>query len=1716
MKVRNLKQYIEILTGDSNAVPALGGGDDLLLKEFYGRVENLDQHITDLPNFATDARTQIFYELMQNAEDAESESLHFFFDDDGILILNNGFPFRTDSSEEGGQLFEFLFKGKGRKANNPNQIGEHGQGSKLLYTLILPNEYGGDKKAAVRKNLIHDLNGPILFSWQRESDITQLFVWKDESFEYTGNCQDLYYPLLAKIVLTYYPAELEEVATLYDGHEEQLFSKTEMVSLVQFLNKIRSNVTWTDFRRGTLLYIPLGEGQGEKMVSNWGSALKQGISISLDFLKHLKYVYVNGEQIRRSGLHVVQLANLTGGEKPVPLQLAMPKVGERLPDLAINFYKFFPIARARYGLNYLINTKAYDVGAARQEIDITDDNNNHILMDISVRIVEYIQQLRNAENREELIQFLRCVVHSVPQDSLFREHFHDKILQAFAENLPTETGFADSATTVRIKKTTLPIRPEDLGISGWEWLDESLSDLYDQIERFLSVPSYTLTGLLEAAATNEQYKTWMIGLSDEHYQQLLEGIQTEVIKEPSRIQNIRCWRFPNGEVYTLKDILQDESLILVLPEIQVLNPFLQRAQALLGGRELDRLEDLDHLIKRSVAALPALMWDRVTTQLAALESLTRDDKWAIFRVYHSNPVAQKHLAGQLSIFLNTKGEKRALGQLSNQTTEWAPSGILDMLTMLASEVIPEMQLYFIKKEEVWPYLLNNWQMVEARLSADTGTYKNKLLDLNDIQSANKPSRFLSDSTPWVLLPSGDLAAPAEVFAQETLGSLSAEQYTRLSKFITSNTDLKLVDGNLVSVILAATFAPLPQSGLSALKSALQENETKIDRTTLEILPKIRNHAEGFFRFFTIQKSDIPTQYTLSKNDGKNIQYYTKDEKLIEFLEQQEGYYLTPKELLNVFEGDSTLKNEIKDDDFVLDLIDEFDAQRAFIDIVSNRNNTNIKELYLEKITTINLSSGSEPTTYIGTFEFKTVKIITSYEPWIKKYKNIIQIDGISITDFEYTDEVKIGDVKPPFSLARLLPEKFGDLSGKLAAVKPKMESRSFGKLLDNQKHDPIKIVPEIEAPDAYQLAFLLAFYQYKSERPTPWDIESVSWENVKKENALQEFYERKMTFFSDFDFPEGWFNIHTAYATTEHDLLLEQEKVYPWILEWMNKSDDANHRRQFLTDAGFRDASDWVIQLRRKFRNEESIHEKDLVEAFSSDVERLEATLGWIKHRFNVIELKSGRDISLRKILDYYWTDHNRLPEVVPVLNSGIGGDKMHLRFKSPDWNKVRYITSLADEQEHLWRDVVDREDYAFLYTPDSFGNKFREGLSRKMSISEARLIKSIAISANEPKAWEEKVYKAWKAEDRVDLNIFLLDRPVPFLYYFETDNVSVPIDLRDNVKADRDRDDIYIHQEFPSENIYQVLSDHQEVLFRSDPDKLVRLLTKKLAFSAEDDDLLTDNQKDKIRNNPESYRRIIDLPEEDILMLSENADKIVPLIRDSNIEELHRFLLETDKNTRSQILDHIDLIKTMSDMDLFDILGQLLKKADKEQLEKLVEMWDEIEQELEKEKSNPKPVALIGYIGERLVYLWLMRNEKNLEDVEHVGLDRLPYDVFLHYNNNPFFIEVKTTIKSVKDQDETIPFFLRASQYEFIQSHPNEDYVVVRLSLSDLGLSYLYDNFKVMGPDLNVILNQCKDQIDEHLNKYLSSQTSANRFKTTRMIFKMNIPKFDQEFWED
>ena len=78
MKVRDLKQYIRTICYDKEALEDLGTDNEIFLETMCGRQQTLKALITDAASFANNAKEQLFYEFVQNAYDANADSLFFF------------------------------------------------------------------------------------------------------------------------------------------------------------------------------------------------------------------------------------------------------------------------------------------------------------------------------------------------------------------------------------------------------------------------------------------------------------------------------------------------------------------------------------------------------------------------------------------------------------------------------------------------------------------------------------------------------------------------------------------------------------------------------------------------------------------------------------------------------------------------------------------------------------------------------------------------------------------------------------------------------------------------------------------------------------------------------------------------------------------------------------------------------------------------------------------------------------------------------------------------------------------------------------------------------------------------------------------------------------------------------------------------------------------------------------------------------------------------------------------------------------------------------------------------------------------------------------------------------------------------------------------------------------------------------------------------------
>ena len=213
MKVRDLRQYIRTISEGNETLDLVGSSKEYFLNMISSRGQEVDALITSAASFANNAKEQLFYEFVQNAYDANADTLLFYANEEFLIVLNNGEPFYTDldifEHPEGekardGQLYNFLAKGNSLKLNDPKKLGKHGQGSKLLYTLIADINHSVKTTELLKDAIINHKKGPYLVSWH---NMSQLDAWLINDNEWIpAQADDVENNILfAKILMSYYP-----------------------------------------------------------------------------------------------------------------------------------------------------------------------------------------------------------------------------------------------------------------------------------------------------------------------------------------------------------------------------------------------------------------------------------------------------------------------------------------------------------------------------------------------------------------------------------------------------------------------------------------------------------------------------------------------------------------------------------------------------------------------------------------------------------------------------------------------------------------------------------------------------------------------------------------------------------------------------------------------------------------------------------------------------------------------------------------------------------------------------------------------------------------------------------------------------------------------------------------------------------------------------------------------------------------------------------------------------------------------------------------------------------------------------------------------------------------------------------------------------------------------------------------------------------------------
>lgn len=394
MDVRDLSQYIIKLCG-RETLDQLGTNKELLLQKIFGQDPSKDQVkaiISDAASFASNAEEQLFYEFVQNAYDANADSLFFYANEKYLIVLNNGEPFYTDfdifETEEirEGQLYNFLAKGKSLKRGSDNKLGKYGQGSKLLYTLLTDVSENKGNEDLLIDTIFNDKKGPYLISWYNRNQLANLLQnqgeWNpSQGDDYKNNI------LFAKILMCYYP--------IAPGREEDWFSKEEALQAIRAFDTLvdpRRNLNFLN--RGTALIIPLGKGKYERITSKENmervkTRLGGFASITKDQEcnkgKKLDHINVIGEEIEQHEVESV-FVDFEAEGNLFHYQFAFNPVFAEINY--VNLFKGLPILETKLQLGFIIDSDKFEVDSSRQRISDKDKTKDQLIRAFSKLITE--------------------------------------------------------------------------------------------------------------------------------------------------------------------------------------------------------------------------------------------------------------------------------------------------------------------------------------------------------------------------------------------------------------------------------------------------------------------------------------------------------------------------------------------------------------------------------------------------------------------------------------------------------------------------------------------------------------------------------------------------------------------------------------------------------------------------------------------------------------------------------------------------------------------------------------------------------------------------------------------------------------------------------------------------------------------------------------------------------------------------------------------------------------------------------------------------------------------------------------------------------------------------------------------------------------------------------------------------------------------------------
>lgn len=1633
MEVRDLKAYRQLIyinNNSENENTTIGTADDLLTS-LDGVGVRLESRINGMTSFAGRPHEQIFYELLQNAHDAHSDSFHVRFDETGIFFINNGKAFTTEKPrmQKGellaGELIGLLQNNKSPKYGNDEAIGQFGIGFKLIYNLL-----GGN----ILDKILNDLQGPIIFSWSKLSHLEVFLRENGNNFEVQPGYVGTELPLLTKIVCTYYPANMGEKRRVLDNEEEsELFSHIELMKFREAFKSLFERENISVFAQGTAVYLPISNEVFEKLNEAVSGDMKGNLQISRNLVPSIEHISINGERINKEEVTVINLGNENRISQDAVLFL------DDKPTT--NFFNFFPAFNENYGFNFIVHSYAFKLPPDRQKIDWSRTENEEVLNRIADNLKRELGD-RIIKDFEEYVKIFKSIIDREETDNFKNSTtvsgFYNKIIEFLKENVPTDKNTVRPANEVFINTSNTKIEFSDFNFNA-DWIHPELGQDEDRLEQTLSLGVSELNIAVLLAIERKEYSDWIKKMNAEEYRQLVIDVKESEYSEKSKLKYIKTIK---GTILSQEELKSADCQIIPLTStLQSLKPVFDRHT--IEYTDPAFLEGCEELISIGTNVNLAL-FQRLLSVIHNTPNLLPDEKWDVFRVMrdHLNLNPDK-IREEVGFFKNVNGVEYYIRFLLPDHLAIAPSGILRDFQIDPNDKNDELlKNYYFKKEDVWGLISMEKKWNEYILGKlNVGNYSQVILDLTSIYSVrkiqyvdyfNERDLRLNQGIPWVPADDGTFNTHGSMIYYEPLGGLEQEEYDIITNFIKWNTSLKKIEYKFYEAVTNVTFALWGYQKFYNLPNVFLDNSVNISFQELGLLNRLTD-GHSFFSHFYISQEDGGA-YRLTRHNGIIKQYSSNDTALNSLLSTNPIYKQLPQELFAIFQDDGQLRKDT-DPNFISELIQNFSnnnfpigspAALGLVGVVS-RSTDNVKQLFLYRLGRLDVQSTVQYNR--DSFESHVIKMAL-FIRYDSVLKNKTFIDSHLLSDIQYNDDFSVVYENRPltFRVSDLIEFDVPDLRG--IAINFDAHVRSFFSTEDYPIDQLVEEVQQYTYSNNAQLGFLITQDIFPSENELS---------RIDRRELFDYFFNNELNkinkIFTSFN---DWI------VTDNGDYLLEEEKAEAWLTNWWG-NDEA--KKKWLKKNGLRFDDCAAMYFRKNLGNELL---DNLIKQSVKAKEKPDDTIRWMESaNINWNDDKVVKNID--KFIEAYIGENEKLPDYLPVTDWS-DNVKSFVSLEDLDNVSLFCVENYYENYRRILYEIFDNNGYEFGYyydlknfTQDNARRKISK-ISSEISLRESIFEDELDIRSVE---WSEDFYNKWKQEDAQNWSIYLTQEAINRRLFVKIDNEIFTEDIQSGECEYRfiepeNTHEIFVHGSDHKE-IMELLEKHHQRVFKSNKDKFVSLQRHYIEFLQEDERM--------------------------------------ELVRDIPVEDLKNLIAGNRGNGGGNLnapgwtdvqIDRFNKLK--------DKLARLLN--------------DEFaEDKLDALLNTPTINELSGYIGERVAYHWLHNQYK-----DQVSHDNQPaYDLSLSVGEKQYFLEVKTTVDSLINNGNPIPVYLRKSQQQFLETQPNARFILLMLSIKDLGIEHVYRDYR--GLNLEVI----KDELDRRIAQWIAD--NCQRIPETEIHFSLAMP---------